>query len=501
LGNGNTWLPAAGALASATNFHQGVEQNPVLSGAYTISRAGAVVHFKARLPGPQYDLMGNAQSTPLATCTNTVNGWAQEVEENYSVCIRPIIYTQADTPDGYEALPEQVALPGDDHHAQFDLGQILRPHLAPEWPSDGSGSAHLHTTSARPYYVEYYERFGSPAANKVIKRFGSPAAPKLACLMGYQRHRHTDFHTFLNAVSATTPGTHCFLTWRNRQAPRYVTTGEEHYLSWYYWDMLAAPASLTLQARLTHTALDGTDPVTTAWTDRYTATVGTHIVRGRISSWRAGYDQCAMAALLPADRLAHSYSVRVADVISSTGPKSEEVTFYIAPADHNERYIQFINSFGMPESLRTVGAWSETYEPSFMALLRHLRMDDLVDKLAAATSSEPNGGQHYLNLVSGAAPRSEHFALLDLLGAPRYGIRVKTSGPDGNGWRPMRLIKGESIPVAQIGGQDENLHILALQLAVDDPQPFRTMTPTLYASPYVMAAEDDDYSEIPPEEE
>lgn len=479
LGDGLSFVPGASAGASALNFQQGVEMNATLSGAYVITRSGATVTFTARLPGGQYDLVGDAQGVPIATATPTAAGMNRSLATNYSVCIRPLIYTGADTPDGYIALPEQVALPGDDEHAQFDLGQLLRPYLQPEWPDNGVGPAFLHTSLARPYYVEYYERYGTPATNRTVYRFGTPTAPKLACLMGYQRRDHTEFHTYLDWVAGLAGSAHWFMTWRNRRVRRYVTTAEEHYLGWYFWDMNASPSQFALQARLTHTAPDGTDEQTTAWTDRYASTVGLHVVRGRISSFRTGYTQCGIQGLLPADRLPVSYKVRLTPGVDGVDAKSETITFYLAEPDYNERFIQFISSLGIPESMRTVGAWSETYQGDFIELARQLTYEDLADQLANSRSSEPKGGQHFLNVITGVHAQPEHRALMDILGAPRGGIRVKDPSVGGSGWLPLRLLKAEEIPVSRRGTEEEHLYSMALQFALDDPQPFRTMVPTL----------------------
>lgn len=479
LGDGVSWLPGSGINASATNFQQGAEQNALLSGAYTITRSGATVTFQARLPGPQYDLLSATPSGAFATGTSTVTGVARSLAVNYSVCIRPLVYTGADTPDGYEALPEEVALPGTDEHAEFDLGELLRPSLRPEWVANGATTAHLHTLSHRPYYVEYYERYGQPATNRVVNRYGSPSAPKLACLMGYQRRDHDLFLQFLDWVADLSGQGHYFLTWRNRKARRYVTTAEEHSLGWYFWDMEASPTALTLRAKLTHTAANGTDPQTTAWSNRYTATVGTEVVRGRVSSWPVGYNQLGLSALLPTDRVAQSYTVQVNDQADGTGAKSEDLTFYLAAPDHNERFIQFTNSLGVPESLRTIGAWSETYQGDFLELARQLTYADLSDQLAGSRSSEPKGGQHYLNVITGLHAQPEHRALMDILGSPRDGIRVQVPGLGGNGWVPVRLLKAEEIPVSRRGTEEEHVYSMALQFALDDPQPFRTVVPTV----------------------
>jgi len=270
-------------------------------------------------------------------------------------------------------------------------------------------------------------------------------------------------------VTGTPP--HPFFTWRNRQVPRYVTRRERHWLGWYHWPMEAIASTYHVQAKLYMT-----DGSTVDWTDRFDFVVNDTmggIPRGRLGSVAAGYEHLYLSAIIPEGKVLEKYSVRVNE--TATGPKSEELTFWMTEETWNDQYLWFISSLGCCESLRCTGAWALSVKHEFQELRRPITRADLGDASTNTYTAEATGGQWTLRVFTGYMPSEEYQAILDVLGTPRDGLRwVDTPN---NRLLPVRVVESKEVTVLQRGDTDEHLYGLELTLLLDDPEPFHTLPP------------------------
>jgi hypothetical protein len=496
--DGLHFAEGASVLLAATAFLNGCLSNWTLTTYYSITRSGAVVTFVARAAGVKYNLQDVSFSPGgLIDVDELVAGVDGSFAENYSIVIRPWV---GDGSGEFKPLGEIQCVPDEYNSINYDLSRMLRggfalfngEELRPDWPAFNTGAdVTLHTKSTRPYYLEYYARFGTPAVTQGAQRIGSPASPKYAWLAGYERADYSAFTSFRNRVEGLLGAPHSFLTWRNRKDRRSVTAGEQHYLGWYHWPMDALAAAFQVQAKLTHTLPNGTDPQVTAWTDRYEF-AHTDIPRGRIGSLAVGYGQLNMAALLPIGRIPKCYTVRVNE--AETGPKSEEITFYLAPDNHNQVFLQFCSSLGVVESVRTRGSWVRSLTPEHEELMRPLRIGDLSNTASGGLFSDPLGGQPILKVNIGGHRLSEHEALLDILGS----VEVRQVDYTNSRYLPLRMVKGEEQIIAQRGTEDEHIRMISLTFACDDPTALVTLP---IAAGDVVQNEDDGFVTIPVEGE
>lgn len=487
----------ANGTDAAIAFMAGCLQNYLLTTNYIISRIGVTVYFTARYPGAKYNLDEMICSPGgLATAATIVTGIDGSYTGNYSIIVRPWIQdgSGAFFPVGeFQCVPDQL------NGISFDLSKVLRGawrmynglDLEPDWPVYGFANALLHTKSTRAYYLEYYARFGRPPVTQGVQLIGSSSSPRWAWLAGWERREYQTFHLTLNRWLGLTGAPHLFHTYRNRgEGRRFVTLGEQHYLALYHWPMQATPDTFNMEAQLVHLAPNGTDPQTVTWTSRYAIDTASDWPRGRVATFATGYTQLNIGALLPVGRVPYSYSVRVVDLV--TGPKSEEITFYIAPRDENDVFLQFWSSLGAVESLRAKGAWIRTKTPEYEELMRELTVSDLTVQDRGAYFSEPLGAQAYLDVTIASPNQWEHDCVLDILGS----LEIRRVDPtEGGRYEPLRLVRGEEVTVQQKGTEDENVRLLRLVLAVDDPQALITK----YITGGTVTANEDDG--ISPEDE
>lgn len=467
--SGEQFASGAGVSLAALGFMQGATSNDFLALNYDITQAGPTVVLTGKVPGAQWGLTtGTPTPGGLATITGAAAGAAATYNSNFNIIVRPRIYTDDEWKviGSFPLTPDKSTL-----HATMELQDLLYPYVdKPDWPPfTNTYGAYKHTKSFKPYLVELFERYGDPVESYTIRRLGSVAEPLWAWLAGWERPEAYTWSTFLTRVVGTTPP-HPFLTWRNRSAKRYVTKREVHYLGWYHWPMEATPVEFQLQACLTHTEANGTDPVTTAWADQYSADTTDTIPRGAIASFAVGYGQLGLYTDLPTGRIAQKYSVRINE--TETGPKSEEMTFWIEKENYNERYLWYINSLGCMESLRTTGAWSRPEEHSYLELRRPHAIADNSDTAAGTRTAFPLGAQRQLKVFSGYNPLKEHQAIMDILGSPQVREAAYNSLFV---LLPLRFQEGSGVERDKRGLNGELLHGMDLVLAADDPTALTTL--------------------------
>lgn len=473
---------------SAENLLQVLRRNPFIGSNYYITRTSQHLDFVALSIGASW-MYQSKSGTADVTVTPQLPSADEVYAANYGICVRPWI---KDRNNNWVTAGEFCGTPDKDHLFGLDISQSLRPYLFPDWPGFvGTGAAYRCVLSVRPFYLQYYVRKGNPAEQQGIYHWGDRENPKQAWLAGGTDRDRVAFNSFVNRATGVT-GTppHHFLTWRNRRAERYVTRSERHYLGWYHWPMQATPSTLAVQAKLWLTNGDTVD-----WTDRYTFSTLTSeannaISRTDIGHLAVGYGQLNLAAIVPSGTTVERYAVRVNE--TETGPKSEEITFWVAQQGWNDRYLWYVNSLGCVESLRTQGAWVLSTQHEYLELQRSATASDVGVVAESLGASEPLGGQQKLTVFTGYHPQAEHSAILDILNAPRDGIKL--CDYSGNRLLPLRLVESEEVKIQERGSAEEHLYGLKLTFLLDDPEVVVTQTPT---NAETVQNEDDGFTSIP----
>jgi hypothetical protein len=464
--SGTEFEPGPGGIVeTAAKFEEGLLSNPYITDHYRVTRSGFTVSMEGIEAGEGYELLTNTVTPGALGSIANVNsgGFIASYSANYNIVVRPYVLV-----DGiWQQRRDRKLVPHPETlNAELDLQEVLRHGCQGDWPRwNLLGEATLHETSTRPYYLEFFERYGTPATPRRVYRLGTPEEPLLAWYAGAQRLEHDTFRDLVEDRILGTDPAHMFLTWRNRSSRRYVTIAEQHYLGWYHWPMEATPENFQVQAKLYCT--DGT---VVDWTTRYNVPTDTVALRGRICSFNVGYGQLNLLAMLPVGKTPQYYSVRISE--TETGPKSEEMDFWVDMNDENQVYIQFLNSLGVVESFRSRGAWSETISHTYAETRRHLQWADRDTEEKGAYMHEALGGQRMLTIFSDYNNRYEHADILDLLGSPeirlidRLGRRI-----------PLRLTEETEARIFGRGDPEENLHGLDLVFMLDDPQTVVTRIP------------------------
>lgn len=500
--DGIKYKSGATAAQAAAFFADGCRENWLLTTHYIISVAAVTVTFTARNPGSVYSCSSVTPSVAgfMSVASNT-GGTDGTPTPNYAIVARLWVANDSLV---FNPVAELQGNPNSAGTVDFDISEVLRGawkrfpglDLEPDWPSPLTVDSYIHTRSFRPYYLEYWERSGAVPTEHGVVRIGSESAPLFAWLAGWNRFHYFPFRAVVDQITNVNGAPHPFLTYRGRQGRRFVTKDEIVFLPWYHWPMLATPVKYSMEARLTHMLPNGTSVATTNWTEIYTVDRVPDAPRGRIISLAAGYDQLELDSLLPAGRVPYSYEVRFSDVASATGPKSEELTFYIATNDHNEVFLNFWSSLGGVESVRATGEWITSRASAHEQLRKELLVDDYSWSERGSERAEPLPGQQWLKVVISSQNAHEHKCILDILGAP--SIMLIDSSIGAARYRPVRIVESHEPPIEQRGNENEHVRILELTLAVDDAS---ALTNLYLPSSVMVHYEHDDYTEAPPDPE
>ena len=241
-------------------------------------------------------------------------------------------------------------------NVHFDLSSILNGECRagrtlPEVPEWGTVLA-AKADNLRKYYHRYTEEYGSPPAQQAW----TTSPPKLALDGGVSQGLFASGDFFAGITSANS-----LLTWQADGKPLGLTQPE--YISWHNYT--ASPRSLVVQ----RTAYDVDNNATTIvylHESSVTAQAYETIVLP------IGFDVAAVASDV------YKVVFRVVDAASDyeggsptyLGPSR---TYRIDRDFHDsERYVQYLNSFGCPETWRCTGEYSKALSVSRQTAVRPL---------------------------------------------------------------------------------------------------------------------------------
>jgi hypothetical protein len=244
----------------------------------------------------------------------------------------------------YDPLPAHFGYPDDEELTRWDIRGQLKPYVGYDWPAYAQASAVIQRAWQRRFYVERYESYGDPPVPKLVQR-GNICRAIYAGSRNLEHNVFSELITLMRADNVLNP----FMTYRGRGGKHEVTETQQHYQGW-----LRRPVKVNTQQLYVR--------FTVYYTDNTTATAQMHADTNS-SGWQqddvilypTGYRINGLDLLQPT-KVPWKYTVQVFD--HTNAAVSEVHTWHLADADSNEQYIEYVSSWGVVESLRTVGGWS-----------------------------------------------------------------------------------------------------------------------------------------------
>ena len=461
---GTTFNTALSISTQAQAFFNGVKLNYTLTQRYTITFDGiSSITFVARNLGAA----GNCAVSGTAPVSQTVDysGTDAVTVPNYSVGLR--IW---DSTSGTTLVTELSGVPNWNNEVEWDLSTILGAQLKPDMPEYSFYAVYplLHYNSTRTFYFQWWQRYGTPPVNWQVTDWWSATAPCFAVLAGHSRANAVEYDAFITEATGTTYPKP-FLTWRQRYGKRIVSTTEQHYLAFHHAEGIGDEEQVFMQARVHYTDVDGTNPVTTSWSTRYTD--ASAIYPGYVCDWPTGYAALNLAALLPSGKVMQWYEVRLYWTQTSAAI-SEVLRFHVEQPDYNEQHLLFWSSLGAPESLRATGAWELTEEGSNPERYNVPTRVYRADMRAGTLDTTPGTTQRTITIHVASPSLQDHQAVLDIANSPC----VQLVDHVRERHLPLRLLTHKAT-VEQRGTEDEHLYLLDLEFLLDDPAETVTLAP------------------------
>lgn len=289
-------------------------------------------------------------------------GWEVALTNTEGFTVTDTAAVADSTPDNYSALVDVfvertylgadwakvASLRGtpesDTGFCYFDLGPVLAAEIRANRQEPlvlpwGTAAPELADTLRR-WYLRYTEEYGAPV---VVQDWAYPGTLRQAIDGGVSQaiFAATDFFATLDDDNA-------LLTWM--PDGRRIGLDHQEYLAWYNHTGADAEVYITM---VWYKVTDGTQGGTT---DFYTGSPITalegEVVLFPVNPTMMGLD---------AEATAYKYTVQVWTTVGITpSAVSQERTYFIDREYYeSERYIQYLNGFGVPECWRCTGEWSK----------------------------------------------------------------------------------------------------------------------------------------------
>lgn len=444
-----TQIQVGGDLAASMEFlRTALERNWLVDQYFTVLNAGIALVATARTTG-LLPVQVSQTVPPNLVTDYTNNGSDGSVAPNYSANVQ--VYVERVPGSGaYLPVPAQMGQPDDALLARWNLRADLKPAVGYTWPTYGMTGMALQTKLKRRFYVAYWEVKGDPPVAQRVYR----TAPRTAWYAGSQTKEHLvigDVFDLMESTELLNP----FLTYRGRKGRHEVSRGQDVYLGYYRRTAKVADQQIRLRAVVTYE--DGSTQATTLWTD----TNASGFEQGEVCLFSVGFDRNTLAALSTEHPV--SYTVQVQDAVGAA--LSELYQLELMDTDANELFVGYVNSLGVVETTRLIGAWELGMNSEHEEVQRLLTVVN--GQRPSPTESNLKtllrGSQQKLKASTGYMDEGELYAQLDLLLSPEHKWLDVASGA----WRPLRLVNAEHV-VKQRGTKEEHLYALNLEWAVGD---------------------------------
>lgn len=308
---------------------------PFFTAQRTGPLGGNTLTLKARSSDPDWSItMTNTEGFTITDTAATVDS----TPVNYSVLLE--VYFERTYKAGDYVLAAQLKnQPDVDGYTQFDISSILEAEctaglVSPVVPTRDSADT-MPADNLRRYYIRYTEEYGTP----IVSQEWQYDSVRVCMNGGVSQtiYAQGDFLTGLNIDD-------CFLTWM--PDGRKIGLDQPEWLAWYNWDVEARSVFIQMQWY--------------AIADNHASTASGHFTALPTDPHEV--------ALLPANPTllgipsnAWKYRVRV---VYNDGeayqPLSQWRNYYIdRDYYHSERYVQYLNGFGVPDCWRCTGVWGK----------------------------------------------------------------------------------------------------------------------------------------------
>lgn len=308
---------------------------------FTLSMTGLLgpwsITFTARSSDPLWAV--TLANTAGMTVTDTA-ATADTTPVNYSVLFE--VYFEATLRGGDYALAAQLkSTPDSDGYMSFDISSILEAEcragladpVVPEWgTSDTYEGANL-----RRYYIRFTEQYGTPIVAQEWEY-----DDVRVCMNGGVSQSVWAAGDYLSGLSATDS----LLTWM--PDGRKIGLDQPEFLAWYNWDVEDRYVVVEMK-----------------WTNITNGAVSTatqHFTEVRVRPKEVGMLPVNPTLLgLDAESNAYKYQVRVVYLDGATYIGVSQWRTYLIDRDYyrSERYVQYLNGFGVPECWRCTGVWGK----------------------------------------------------------------------------------------------------------------------------------------------
>lgn len=386
----NTYTDLYNGIAAVMNAH---------------SLAGAFINFSQKFNGSSNSLWGE-----LAT---EEEGWALTFNQGLTNLHELYTYEAGSSyPDNYKMLIDVVFKDGDDYAVissheireqadgvfAIDISDILHKHFAtlrPEMPLPAFTDDEMQTHDIiKEYYINYRESY-----DDIASAAWAVSDTKRIFFGGISQSLFTQ-HNFFNEID----NTNSFLTWY----PDYknVSTDQPEWLAWYNYtgatkNIMLACMRKDADCNENNTSIFEAAPL--------------EVAAGEVVLIPAGVTQLDILTTMAA---AAEYTIQVIDAddwaVHTTTAYSPERHYYIDKDYYlSARYIQYMNGFNCPETLRCVGEFSDELKVDRKIRLK-VRDTDYTSS-SVDISQFDQSFNNYFSYRSGFVSKSEVDALQELM--------------------------------------------------------------------------------------
>jgi hypothetical protein len=282
------------------------------------------------------------------------DGVADATPENYRVLVE--VFFEAGYGSGdYTRVAQLTGTPNAaDGLMYFDIGSVLAAHcrasraepLVPVWSTEDPYVA----DNLRNYYIRFTEEYGAPTA--VQPWAYTDVALAMDGGVSQAVHKEAGFFGYLSTLD----GTDAFLTWM--PDGQRVSLDSPEYLTWYNH----TGAEQTVLIEIIMYDVDTGAAKTPLF---FVGTTPLVVPAKHAAVFPANLRRIVSDTNITDNADAYKYTIRVVDYLSDWegdgGTYLSEARTYYLDRDYYEstRYVQYLNGFGVPETVRCTGEWGK----------------------------------------------------------------------------------------------------------------------------------------------
>lgn len=400
---GEDEIPDIGYSGSATQYWQTIQQkiqkHHRIAPYFTVTRSGPIggnsITLKSKSSDPAWEITSTNSEGFTITDTAAV---ADTTPVNYLVLFE--IYFERTYGGGdFVQAAKLKNTPDSDGYLSFDISSILEAEcraglvepIVPEWGTSES----IPGGNLRRFYIRFTEQYGTP----IVPQEWEYDTVRV-CMNGGVSQSIWAQGAWSGDYLGGLDADNCILTWMPDGKKIGLTQPE--FLAWYNWD--SEDRYVVVEMRST--------PITTG----VTSAVSHHLSEIRVKPQEVALLPVNPTILgLDTDADVYQYQVRVVyEDVGGFISMSPWRTYNIdRDYYHSERYVQYLNGFGVPESWRCTGVWSKKLNVQRSVAERPLLPD--FNEFATDRFQYAKVWDHELTYRTGFLRRSEADVLQEML--------------------------------------------------------------------------------------